>query len=276
VTSRYTLEILLHWIGVGFYIGAAVALVFSVVFARPRVLRWGLVLGVVGLVPHGTAIGIRWAAVGHGPYMLRYEVMSSNAWVAVLVLLLVLWRRPDWSALAVVVMPLAILSVALGLFSNPEIRELPPSLRSIWLVFHITFAKISAAAFAISLGAAVLLLVGEGRWKPAWMERVPGTPALDALIVRAAGFGLIFWTVTIAAGAIWGHQSWGRYWGWDPIETWSLVSWLVYGSFLHVRLFFKLRPLPTAWLSIAAFAMFILALLILPFFITSLHSSYFS
>jgi len=276
VSSRYSQEILLHWIGVGLYIAAAVALVFSVVFARPRALRWGMVLGALGLVPHGVAIGIRWAAVGHGPYMLRYEVLSSNAWVAVLVLLLVLWRRPDWSALAVVVMPLAILSVALGLFSNPEIRELPPSLRSIWLVFHITFAKISAAAFAISLGAGVLLLLREGRWRPAWLERVPGTPALDALIVRSAGFGLIFWTVTIAAGAIWGHQSWGRYWGWDPIETWALVAWITYGTFLHLRFFWKLGPVRTAWLSIASFAIFLLALLIMPFFLTSLHSSYFS
>jgi cytochrome c-type biogenesis protein CcsB len=208
--------------------------------------------------------------------MLRYEVLSSNAWVAILVLLLVLWRRPDWSALAAVVMPLAILSVALGLFSNPEVRDLPPSLRSIWLVFHITFAKISAAAFALSLGAAVLLLLRERPAGPAWMERLPRAEALDALIVRAAGFGLIFWTVTIAAGAIWGNQSWGRYWGWDPIETWALVSWIVYGTFLHLRFFFKLRPRTTAWLSIAAFAMFILALLVLPFFIASLHSSYFS
>jgi cytochrome c-type biogenesis protein CcsB len=276
VSNRYAVEIALHWAAVGLYILATVAMVFSVVFAKPTGLRWGLGLGALGLLPHGAAIGLRWAAVGHGPYMLRYEVLSSNAWVAIAVLLLVLWRRPDWSALAVVVMPLAILLVALGMFSNPEIRELPPSLRSVWLIFHITFAKISAAAFTISLAAAVLLLLRERPSPPRWMQRLPGTPALDALIVRSAGFGLIFWTVTIAAGAIWGNQSWGRYWGWDPIETWALVSWLVYGSFLHVRLFFKLRPRPTAWLSIASFAMFILALLILPFFITSLHSSYFS
>jgi cytochrome c-type biogenesis protein CcsB len=276
VTGRYAVEVALHWIGVGLYIAATVAMVFSVVFGKPRALRWGLALGAAGLLPHGAAIVLRWIAVGHGPYMLKYEVLSSNAWVAIAVLLAVLWRRPEWSALAAVVMPLAILSVAAGLFSNPETRELPPTLRSIWLAFHITFAKISAAAFLFSLGAAVLLLVRERPSRPRWMERVPPTPALDALIVRSAGFGMIFWTVTIAAGAIWGNQSWGRYWGWDPIETWALVSWLVYGSFLHLRFFFKLAPRPTAWLSIACFAVFILALLILPFFISSLHSAYFS
>ncbi len=276
MSSRYLVETALHWVGVGFYIGAAVALVFSVVFGKPLARRVGLVLAAAGLVPHGVALGIRWAAVGHGPYMLRYEVLSSNAWVAVLVLLVVLLRRPAWTAIAIVVMPLAILSVAWGMFSNPEARELPPTLRSIWLTFHIIFAKVSAAAFLVSLASAVLLLLRQRPAPPAWIERVPSAPALDALIVRSAGFGFIFWTVTIAAGAIWGNQSWGRYWGWDPIETWALVSWLTYGTFLHVRLFWKVGPRATAWLSVGAFAIFVLALLILPFFISSLHSAYFS
>jgi cytochrome c-type biogenesis protein CcsB len=275
--NRYALEIALHWTGVGLYIAAAVAFTFAVVFGKPRALRLGMVLAAAGLAPHGAAIVLRWVAVGHGPYMLKYEVLSSNAWVAIAVLLLVLLRRPGWAALAVVAMPLSILSVALGLFSNPESRELPPTLRSIWLVFHIVFAKISAAAFLLSLGSAVLLLLRQRAKVPRWMEhRVPLAPSLDALIIRAAGFGFIFWTVTIAAGAIWGNQAWGRYWGWDPIETWALVSWMTYGSFLHARLFFKLGPSATAWLSVASFAIFVLALLVLPFFISSLHSSYFS
>jgi len=275
--NRYALEIALHWTAVALYILAAVAFTFSVVFEKARALRVGIALAAVGLAPHAAAIVLRWIAVGHGPYMLKYEVLSSNAWVAIAVLVMVLLRRPAWGALAVVAMPLAILSVALGLFSNPETRELPPTLRSIWLVFHIIFAKISAAAFLLSLGSAVLLLLRQRSRVPAWIEaRTPSAPALDALIIRAAGFGFIFWTVTIAAGAIWGNQAWGRYWGWDPIETWALVSWLTYGTFLHARLFFKTGPRTTAWLSVASFSIFIMALLILPFFISSAHSSYFS
>jgi cytochrome c-type biogenesis protein CcsB len=275
--SEFAQETVLHWIGVGLYILAAVGFTLSALSGRPLARRAAIALAGIGLLPHGAAIVLRWIAVGHGPYMLRYEVLSSNAWVAIAVLLLVVWRRPTWTVLAVVVMPLAILSVAVGLFSSPEARELPPTLRSIWLMFHIIFAKISAAAFLISLASAVVLLLRQRSKVPAWIEaRAPSSPALDAIIVRAAGFGFIFWTVTIAAGAIWGNQSWGRYWGWDPIETWALVSWLVYGSFLHIRLFFKTGPRVTAWLSVASFTMFILALLILPFFISSLHSSYFS
>jgi cytochrome c-type biogenesis protein CcsB len=274
--NRYALEAALTWGGTACYIVSTVLQTATVVYDKPRWLRWGLVAAAVGLVPHAIAIGIRWAAVGHGPYMLRYEVLSSNAWVAVLVLTLLLWRRPKLAAVAVVAMPLAILAVAVGLFSNPESRELPPTLRSIWLVFHITFAKVSAAAFLTSLGSAILLLLGLRTHPPAWLARAPSQPALDALVVRSAGFGFIFWTVTIAAGAIWGNQSWGRYWGWDPIETWSLVSWLTWGSFLHARLFFKLGPRATAWLSVTSFTIFCLTILILPTIITSLHTSYFN
>ncbi|HET7825182.1 MAG TPA: cytochrome c biogenesis protein CcsA [Anaeromyxobacter sp.] len=274
--SRYAAEVALLWTGVGCYIAAAVLLTFSVVFGRPRALRWALGVATAGLVPHAVAIAIRWVAVGHGPYMLKYEVLSSNAWVAVLAVVIVVGRRKGLAALGVVALPLAILAMAFGLFSNPESRELPPTLRSIWLTFHIIFAKVSAAAFLVSLACAVLVLLRGREKAPAWVARAPATPALDALTVRAIGFGFIFWSVTIAAGAIWGNQSWGRYWGWDPIETWALVSWITYGSFLHVRLFFKLGPRSTAWLAVASFAIFILALLILPFFIRSLHAAYFS
>ncbi len=276
MSQRYALEVALQWVGVGLYIAAAVLLVFSVVFGRARALGWSLWLAAAGLVPHGAAILLRWIAVGHGPYMLRYEVLSSNAWVAMALVLLVIARRPAWAAIGAVAFPLAILSLAFGLFSNPEIRDLPPTLRSIWLVFHIAFAKISAAAFLFSLGSAVLVLLRLRARPPAWIGRVPALQALDALVVRSAGFGFIFWTVTIAAGAIWGNQLWGRYWGWDPIETWALISWLTWGSFLHLRLFFKLGPRPTAWLAVASFTIFVLALLILPAFLHTIHTVYFT
>jgi ABC-type transport system involved in cytochrome c biogenesis permease subunit len=160
-----------------------------------------------------------------------------------------------------------------GLFSNAEVRQIPPTLRSVWLVFHITFAKLSAAAFVLSLAAAILQLARARGMRWRWLGRAPGADVLDACTVRFVGFGFLFWTVTIAAGAIWANQSWGRYWGWDLIETWSLISWLTYGIFLHARIFFRLRHVATAWSSVGAFAIFVLTLLILPFLMPSMHSA---
>jgi cytochrome c-type biogenesis protein CcsB len=273
--SGFALEVSLHWVAVGFYMAAVVLFANAVLFGHPERSRWAIIATAIGLVPHAAAILLRWVAVGHGPYMLKYEVLSSNSWIAIAAMLLFLWRRPSWSVLALVVMPLAILGLAIGLFSNAEMRNLPPTLRSVWLVFHIVFAKLSAAAFLLSLAAAVVQLLryrGAG-WR--WIGRAPPTEVLDAYTVRFVGFGFLFWTVTIAAGAIWANQSWGRYWGWDAIETWSLISWLAYGIFLHARIFFRIGPVATAWASVGAFAVFILTLLILPFVMPSLHSAYF-
>lgn len=273
--SRFALEVALHWAGVGLYIASTVSFAWSAVFGKAAGRRWGMAAAAAGLLPHGAAIVSRWIAAGHGPYMMKYEVLSSNAWIAVAVMLFFLWRRPAWSAVALVVLPVAMLMVGAGLFSNPEIRELPPTLRSIWLVFHITFAKVAAASFLLSVATSVLILWKSRKRAASWLERVPPVEALDAFTVRLVGFGLFFWTVAVGAGAIWANQSWGRYWGWDPTETWSLVTWLVYGTFLHVRLFFRMKPRPTAWSAIGSFAIFILTILILPFLIPSLHSAYF-
>lgn len=273
--SRFALEVALHWAGVAAYAASAAIFGNAVVFGHPERVRWARLAAVAGLAPHGAAILVRWIAVGHGPYMLRYEVLSSNAWVAVAVLAAFLWRRPGWGAVGLVVMPVAILAIAAGLFSSPEARDLPPTLRSVWLVFHVAFAKLSAAAFLLSVATSVLQLVD---WRPrpgGWTERLPPRDALDAYTVRFVGFGFVFWTVTVAAGAIWANQSWGRYWGWDAIETWSLVTWLSYGTFLHARLFFRMKPPATAWSALAAFAVFVLSALVLPFAMPSLHSAYF-
>jgi cytochrome c-type biogenesis protein CcsB len=273
--TRFAVEVTLLWVAVGLY-GLSTALFSNaVIFGHPQRIRWGRWLALAGLVPHGAALVIRWVAVGHGPYILKYEVLASNAWIAVAALVLFLWRRPTWGTLALVVLPLSILAMGFGLFSNAEVREIPPSLRSIWLIFHITFAKLSAASFLLSLAAAVVILLRSRKTAWKWMERVPDSTILDAYEVRFIGFGFLFWTITIAAGSIWAHQSWGRYWGWDAIETWSLVSWLAYGSVLHARLFFRLKPTTTAWFSVGAFTVFILALLILPFIMPSLHAAYF-
>lgn len=273
--TPFSTEVVLLWTAVGIYIAAAVLFANAVIFDHSHRTRWAIVLTAAGLVPHAAAIILRWLEVGHGPYMLKYEVLSSNTWIAIAVLVVFLLRRPDWSVLALVVVPVSILLIAFGLFSNPQMRELPPTLRSVWLVFHISFAKVSGAAFLLSVASgAVLLLKDRPRHWP-WLDRVPGEAALDAYTVRFVGFGFLFWTITVAAGAIWANESWGRYWGWDVIETWSLITWLVYGTFLHVRLFFKLRPRATAWWAIGCMAVFVLTILILPFLMPSLHSTYF-
>jgi cytochrome c-type biogenesis protein CcsB len=165
--------------------------------------------------------------------------------------------------------------MAFGLFMSPEIRRLPPSLRSIWLIIHVTFNKLAAGAIIIALGTSVLYLLKEKRQDRDFYKRLPSLDALDAYSYKFIGFGFIFWSITIAAGAIWANEAWGRYWGWDPIETWSLITWLLYGLYLHARYFLKWQGRKAALLMVVCFVFSVLTIFIIPFVVESLHSEYF-
>jgi ABC-type transport system involved in cytochrome c biogenesis permease subunit len=112
-------------------------------------------------------------------------------------------------------------------------RALEPPFRSGWLAVHVTFAWLAFGSYLVASALALQYL---------WVTRraaavpVPDRRAvLDELAARLIAFGFVADSVMIASGAIWAHGLWGRYWGWDPIETWSLVSWLIYGVNLHLR-----------------------------------------
>lgn len=273
--SPFALETTLHWSAVALYIAGLVGLAIVLIFDRPAKRGVALWLAGLGLLPHTAALVLRYLHVGHGPYMMKYEVLSSNAWIAIVLLLLFLWRRPNWSPLALVVLPLSILMLGFGLFTDPEAHDLPPTLRSMWLVFHVLFNKLAVGAFLLSAASSVILLRKLRGDSSPLLNRMPDTAIVETYTVRFVGFGMVFWTTTIAAGAIWANQSWGRYWGWDPIETWSLVTWLSYAILLHARLFFRLKARATAWGTITCFILSILTILVFPFVFPSMHSAYF-
>lgn len=271
----YRLETAFHWAGVACYAAAAVGYAIEVFFSKEAAGRWGLRLGALGLAPHGAALAARWLASGHGPYMARAEVLSSNAWIAAALFLAVAWRTPRLRGAGIVVMPASLLALGVSVFLDPRARALPPSLRSVWLVFHVLFAKLAAGGLLVALGAAALYLLKERRPASGFASRLPALDILDAYSQRFAGFGFVFWTVMIAAGAIWADQSWGRYWSWDPIETWSLVTWLSLGAYLHLRRFHGWRGARAAAMLSFCFALSLGTLLAVPLLVKTLHGEYF-
>ncbi|MEI7899944.1 MAG: cytochrome c biogenesis protein CcsA [bacterium] len=273
--SPFALETTLHWSAVAFYTASVIGVAYALIFAHPEKCAHALWVSAAGLLPHTAALALRYLHVGHGPYMMKYEVLSSNAWIAIVLLLLFLWRRPGWSPLALVVLPVSVLMLGFGLFTNPEARDLPPTLRSMWLVFHVLFNKLAVGAFLLSVASAVILLRKLAGASSRWLDRMPDAETVEAYTMRFVGFGMVFWTTTIGAGAIWANQSWGRYWGWDPIETWSLVTWLSYAILLHARFLFRLKARPAAWGTIACFILSVLTILVFPFIFPSMHSAYF-
>ena len=272
-----TSEIVLMWAAVTLYVGGAVLYAVGTVFRKDLLLRWALWISLGGLLPHTMAIAIRWARTAHGPYLGFYEVVSSYAWASVVVLAILTWRWRKMRYLGVIVMPIAFVMLAAAMFTPSADLEVTGNLASWWLVIHVVFAMLSYSAFvgAFAISAAYLY---RGRAGSSLahdvLERLPRQEVLDELSFRLVAVGFVFLGIMIATGAIWANEAWCRYWGWEPIETWSLISWVIYALYLHLRLTMGWKGRKAAWLAAAALPVILFALLGVPLVYSSIHGAY--
>ncbi|OGW25042.1 MAG: cytochrome C biogenesis protein ResC [Nitrospirae bacterium GWC2_42_7] len=264
----------IHWLAVIIYVAASIVNTYGLIFRKERSEQTAYYIIVTGLFVHGIAIVYRWTIAGHGPYMVRYEVLSSNAWVALSTFLVFSRFFPKIRSASIFMFPAVFLLIALGLFFNPEVTKLPPSLKSIWLVLHVVFYKIAFGTILIAFALSVFYIL-RNRTKIKWSERFPDNETLDIYAYRFAGFGFTFWSIGMLAGSIWAYQSWGRFWGWDPVETWSLITWISFGIYLHLRRFFEWKDEKAALLFIFCFILSLISLFFIPILESSIHSEYF-
>jgi cytochrome c-type biogenesis protein CcsB len=151
--------------------------------------------------------------------------------------------------LAAGALPFALIILGGGALSDTSARPMVASLKSFWLYIHIFFAWLAYGAYTVACGAGVVYLAKTRRGKDAATEELA---SLDELMFRSVVFGFITDAIMIAAGAIWAKDLWGAYWSWDPVETWSLLSWMIYGLALHLRLTLGWKGRRLAWLVVFA------------------------
>lgn len=268
------IDVSVHWIAVVVYVLATISNVWGVVFTKKKAVQWSYLLACLGLAIHGLVLLYRWVITGHGPYMARYEILSSNAWVLLVLFFVFAKVYPKIKPASIVVFPATFLLIALGLFFNPEMTRMPPSMRSIWLVLHVLFYKISVATILVALAFSLILIL-KTRTSHKWLERLPSLDVVDIYAYRFAGFSFVFWAIAMLAGSIWAYQLWGRFWGWDPVETWSLITWGAFGMYLHLRRFFGWKGERAAYFYLLCTFVSIVALYFTPLLETSIHSEYF-
>jgi len=233
-------------------------------------LAFGLL--VVGIVLRGV-----WA--GRAPWGNMYEYSLASAAAITGVFLAVSVRRDvRWLGLLVSMASLITLGVAVLLLYNDS-PQLVPALKSYWLVIHVAAAIISGGAFTVGAAATVLYLVAEraervpdARLAGPIAARLPDSAALDALAYRVNAFVFPLWTFAVIAGAIWAEDAWGRYWGWDPKETWAFITWLVYAGYLHARATAGWRGRRAAVIGLVGFAAFLINFFGVNLFASGLHS----
>ena len=247
---------ILLWLGLGAQSGALLG-------------RWlqSYQLALVHFPPAALAEKLR-LVITHAPLSNFYESLVFFSWCLPALGLLAFGRHLK-GYLGALVAVLASLLLAYASFGvDSRIKPLMPALKSNWLLIHVVTAFLGYAAFALAFGSALLYLLQERRSRPS----LPPLPVLDTLIYRTTVLGFLLLTLGISTGAVWAETAWGRYWSWDPKETWSLITWFIYAALLHARLVKGWHGRRIAWLAVLGFLAVLFTYLGVSFLLTGLHS----
>ncbi|SNQ45871.1 Cytochrome c-type biogenesis protein CcsB [Frankia canadensis] len=253
--------------------------------------RVAVILTVLGWALHLSSVVTRGIAADRVPWGNMYEYSSMICLIAVTTFLGLLTRHNvRWLGVFVMVPVVLYLGFA-GTVLYVAPGPLVPALNSYWLKIHVVGAIVSSGVFLVSAVTTLLFLLKE-RWENRLAEvaagraeasramqnrggivmRLPSSAALDALTYRVIAFAFPIWTFAIIAGAIWAEAAWGRYWGWDPKETWSFITWVCYAAYLHARATAGWRGRRAAAISLVAFTALFVDYYLVNLVITGLHS----
>ncbi|WP_427129400.1 c-type cytochrome biogenesis protein CcsB [Pseudarthrobacter sp. S9] len=243
--------------------------------------RIAVALTVLGAAIHAAGVITRAIGAGRVPWGNMYEFLTTGAFMAVAVFLLVLIRR-DLRFLGTFVIGLAIIMlVAASIAFWTPVGHLVPALQSYWLIIHVSIAVMSSALFTLTFAMSALQLVQSHRQrtvaagggdKLGFMRLVPTALSLENLSYRINAIAFVGWTFTLMFGAIWAEKAWGRFWGWDTKEVWTFVIWVVYAGYLHARATRGWTGTRAAWLSIVGYLCVVFNFTIVNQFFNGLHS----
>ncbi|HEY5846147.1 MAG TPA: c-type cytochrome biogenesis protein CcsB [Microlunatus sp.] len=238
--------------------------------------RVGIALTVIGLVLNVAGVVLRGVAAQRAPWGNMLEFLTSAMVFVVAIYLILVWRAgARWLGLPITMLAAVGNGLAVTVF-YVAVAPLVPALQSVWFIIHIVAAAISAAAFNVGGLAAVLYLVkkrAETRGTVrGYLKLTPSAARIDMLSYRFLAFAFPLWTFTVAAGAIWAEYAWGRYWGWDPKETWALVTWIVYACYLHARATAGWRGGKAAVIALVGLATFWFNFIGINLLVSGLHS----
>ena len=262
------------------YALAAVFYIGLFAFKKNGLGRAGFVVLVAGLLVNTAGIIMRWVesyhlGYGHAPFSNMYESLVFFSWtVAVLYIFVEIKYRE--TIIGVFVSPLIFLAIAYASF-NPDVSSkitpLIPALKSNWLIAHVITCFLGYAGFAVAFGFSIIYFV-----KPrdpavkSLFSRLPDWDIIDELTYQMVVFGFLFLTIGIITGSVWANSAWGKYWSWDPKETWSLITWFIYAIFMHLRLMRGWYGKNLAIVSVVGFLAVLFTYFGVNYFLSGLHS----
>ncbi len=226
-----------------------------------KVARIATALMILGFLLLLAGVIVRGLSAHRVPWGNMYEFSITGALAFTGVYLAALTKFDlRWLGLPISIAVLLVLGTAITLLYRPS-APLVPALKSTWLVVHVSAAIISGGVFLLAntiAGTYLILDRMESRGgRNAWAKRLPSLEVLDQLTYRLIAFVFPLWTFSVIAGAIWAESAWGRYWGWDPKETWAFITWVAYAAYLHARVTAGWKGKKAAWLCLFAGSTFL-------------------
>ncbi len=241
-------------------------------------VRLAVLMTALGWAAHLGVMVTRGLAATRWPWGNMYEFLTAIAFAAVTAFMIVMYRYGARYLGAFVMLAAVVALGVANIWLYDSVGPVTPALNSYWIAIHVTAAIVATGAFTVAGAATILYLVksrAESRGALAEggvLSRMPSAESLDRLAMRVTTFAFPIWTAAIIMGAIWADQAWGRYWGWDPKEIWSFVTWIFYAAYLHARVTAGWKGRKAAVLSLLAFAALLFNFFGVNYMFSGLHS----
>jgi len=267
-------EFVCYWATVVLYGISSFAYIFGMISRQDKLFTAGQFSAVTGFAIHITTIALRWSSTSVTPFISISESLSLGAFMAVLIFLALQFSTKLFRPVGAFVIPVAFVLMGWGGTRMEAVaKTLAPALQSGWIWVHITGASAGFASVLIAAGFGLVYLLKETR-SGAVYDKLPSLPVLDTMGYRFVAGGFIMYGLMMISGCFWSNQVKGSYWGWDPVEVWSLVSWLTYGIYLHLRVTFGWRGRKLAWYALIALCAMIVSYWGIPFTLETFHSGF--
>ena len=275
---KYNKLDIFRWCKTGYLTLGGIMLLFSfsLFFEDKLWKKWLIrVLGIGILIVflfHILGMGMRWKIGGYAPWSNSYETMVYVAWATVLAGLLFARRSPVVFALSTIFAGIILFVSGLN-WMDPQINPLVPVLKSPWLMFHVAILMAAYGFFGVSFLIGLVNLLMMAFRKEKHFNYAKSIRELTIINEIALIIGLILMTIGTFMGAVWANESWGRYWGWDPKETWALITIIVYAIVTHLHLHKKwYSPMIFNLLSVLAFASVLMTYFGVNYLLSGMHS----
>jgi cytochrome c-type biogenesis protein CcsB len=253
-----------------------IGLIAMVISGRKETSFFARILGsllLAGFLFHTLGLALRWYIAGHAPMSNGYESMTFISW-AILLAGFIFSRKSAFTLSAAAVLAGMTLMVAHMSFMDPEITNLVPVLKSYWLTLHVSVIVSSDGFLGVGAILSLINLILLSLSNEKNRDRISAT--IDELTVinfKTLTIGLYLLTIGTFLGAVWANESWGRYWGWDPKETWSLITIIIYSIVIHSRRIPGMKDIFTFNLiSLFAFSSVLMTYFGVNYYLSGMHS----